>query len=128
MTVDLRHPDAATAADTCSQFRDFLPLAARKANVEIAVAREWSFGDVAFDAKLINLVRSVASDLGVSHRRLMSAAGHDSYNISKVIPTVMIFTPCRDGISHNEGEHIEPAYTAPDVNVLLNAVLRRANA
>lgn len=112
----------------CSQFRDFLPLAARKANVEIAVAREWSFGDVAFDAKLINLVRSVASDLGVSHRRLMSAAGHDSYNISKVIPTVMIFTPCRDGISHNEGEHIEPAYTAPGVNVLLNAVLRRANA
>lgn len=39
----------------------------------------------------------------------------------------MIFTPCRDGISHNENEHIEPGYTAPGVNVLLNAVLRRAN-
>lgn len=128
LTVDLRHPDAATAADMFSQFRDFLPLAALKANVEIDVGKEWTFGDVAFDARLINLVRSVASDLGVSHRHLLSAAGHDAYNISKVIPTVMIFTPCRDGVSHNEKEHIEPAYTAPGVNVLLNAVLRRANA
>jgi beta-ureidopropionase / N-carbamoyl-L-amino-acid hydrolase len=128
LTVDLRHPDAAMAEEMCSQFRDYLPMAARQANVEIAVAREWSFGDVAFDAKLINLVRSVASELRVSHRHLLSAAGHDAYNISKVVPTVMIFTPCRDGISHNESEHIEPAYTAPGVNVLLNAVLRRANA
>jgi N-carbamoyl-L-amino-acid hydrolase len=128
LTVDLRHPDAAAAADMRSQFHDFLPLAALKANVEITIEKEWSFGDVAFDAKLINLVRSVAADLGVSHRHLLSAAGHDAYNISKVIPTVMIFTPCRDGVSHNESEHIEPAYTAPGVNVLFNAVLRRANA
>jgi hypothetical protein len=27
----------------------------------------------------------------------------------------------------NEAEHIELAYTLPSVNVLLNAVLRRAN-
>lgn len=86
------------------------------------------FDDVAFDARLINLVRSVAADLGVSHRHLQSAAGHDACNISKVVPTVMIFTPCRDGISHNGREYIEPGYTAPGVNVLLHAVLRRADA
>lgn len=128
LTVDLRHPDPVTAREMYSEFRDFLPLAARNANVEIAIGREWSFGGIGFDPKLINLVRSVASELGVSHRHLLSAAGHDAYNISTVVPTVMIFTPCRDGISHNEKEHIEPAYTVPGVNVLLNAVLRRANA
>lgn len=128
LTVDLRHPDTQKAQEMYRDFRDFLPLAARKANVGIETVKEWSFGDVVFDAKLINLVRSVAAELGVSHRHLLSAAGHDAYHVSKVIPTVMIFTPCRDGISHNEREHIEPAYTAPGVNVLLQAVLRRANA
>ena len=39
----------------------------------------------------------------------------------------MIFTPCRDGISHNEAEHAEQDETAPSVNVLLHAVLARAN-
>lgn len=39
----------------------------------------------------------------------------------------MIFTPCRNGITHNEAEHIELEYTVPGVNVLLNAVVRRAS-
>jgi N-carbamoyl-L-amino-acid hydrolase len=39
----------------------------------------------------------------------------------------MIFTPCRDGISHNEAEHAELDATVPGVNVLLHAVLARAN-
>jgi len=39
----------------------------------------------------------------------------------------MIFTPCRDGISHNEAEHAEADSTVPGVNVLLHAVLARAN-
>ncbi|MFZ5672566.1 MAG: Zn-dependent hydrolase [Pseudomonadota bacterium] len=128
LIADMRHPDAAKAQEMYVEFRDFLPLAAREANVEIAVGKEWSFGGVGFDPRLINLVRSVAAELGVSHRHLLSAAGHDAYHISTVMPTVMIFTPCREGISHNEKEHIEPFYTAPGVNVLLNAVLRRANA
>ncbi|QIG49107.1 Zn-dependent hydrolase [Nordella sp. HKS 07] len=128
LTVDMRHPDDEKAREMYQEFLDFVPLAARKANVGIEIAKEWSFGDVVFDSRLINLVRSVAADLGVSHRHLLSAASHDAYNVAKVIPTVMIFTPCREGISHNEKEHIEPSYTAPGVNVLLNAVLRRANA
>ena len=38
-----------------------------------------------------------------------------------------LFTPCKDGITHNEAEHIELAYTLPGVNVLLNAVVARAD-
>lgn len=39
----------------------------------------------------------------------------------------MIFTPCRDGISHNEAEHAEQDEAASGVNVLLHAVLAGAN-
>jgi N-carbamoyl-L-amino-acid hydrolase len=38
----------------------------------------------------------------------------------------MIFTPCHRGISHNEKEHTTLADALPGVNVLLHAVLARA--
>ena len=39
----------------------------------------------------------------------------------------MILTPCRDGIPHNEAEHADLDATTPGVNVLLHAMLARAN-
>jgi len=38
----------------------------------------------------------------------------------------MIFTPCRDGVTHNKHEHAEMSRTVPGANVLLHAVLARA--
>ena len=58
---------------------------------------------------------------------MLSQAGHDAYNMAKICPTVLLFSPCKDGITHNEAEHIELDYTIPSVNVLLNAVVARAN-
>jgi N-carbamoyl-L-amino-acid hydrolase len=39
----------------------------------------------------------------------------------------MIFTPCDRGISHNENESTRLEDSLPGVNVLLHAVLERAN-
>lgn len=127
LTVDVRHPDPAMACEMKEKVAGLMPIAATQANVEISLLKEWSFGDVAFNNNLINLVRGVAADLGVSHRHIQSAAGHDAYHLSKIVPTAMIFTPCRDGVTHNVNEHIEPHYTMPGVNVLLHAVIRRAD-
>jgi N-carbamoyl-L-amino-acid hydrolase len=43
-------------------------------------------------------------------------------------PTAIIFVPCVGGISHNEIEDAKPAYLTAGCNVLLSAVLDRANA
>lgn len=58
---------------------------------------------------------------------LPSQAGHDAYYVSRVAPTAMIFTPCDQGISHNEKENTRLEDALPGVNVLLSAVLERAN-
>ncbi|BBD41500.1 Zn-dependent hydrolase (plasmid) [Aminobacter sp. Y103A] len=127
VTVDVRHPNAAQSQEMFDGVNAAISSCAQRANVRAEIVKQWSFGDIAFDTALINLVRSVAADLNVSHKHLLSAAGHDAYHLSKIAPTAMIFTPCRDGISHNEAEDVELDRTLPGVNVLLNAVLRRAN-
>ena len=64
--------------------------------------------------------------MGLPYREIDSQAGHDAYSIARVAPVAMIFTPCRGGITHNVNEEIDLATTVPGVNLLLNAVLRRA--
>jgi N-carbamoyl-L-amino-acid hydrolase len=39
----------------------------------------------------------------------------------------MIFTPCKDGLSHNEAESIEPEEATAGAQVLFDAVVARAN-
>ncbi|USG61005.1 Zn-dependent hydrolase [Sneathiella marina] len=128
VTIDVRHPDPDLADEMYQKALALIPVASKQANVEIALVKEWSFGNVGFNPDMVNLIRSVASDLEVPHKHLLSAAGHDAYHLSEIAPTAMIFTPCKGGVSHNENEHIERSYTIPGVNVLLNAVLRRANS
>jgi beta-ureidopropionase / N-carbamoyl-L-amino-acid hydrolase len=40
----------------------------------------------------------------------------------------MIFVPCEDGISHNEVENATPSDIAAGCDVLLQAMIERANA
>jgi N-carbamoyl-L-amino-acid hydrolase len=53
----------------------------------------------------IALAGAVADDLGLSWRAVPTMAGHDSVNLREVVPTVMLFVPSVEGISHNEREY-----------------------
>jgi beta-ureidopropionase / N-carbamoyl-L-amino-acid hydrolase len=75
----------------------------------------------------VQLVRHGAAKLGYSAREIVSGAGHDAVYVARHVPTAMIFTPCKDGLSHNEAESIEPEEATAGAQVLFEAVLARAN-
>ncbi len=128
VTIDFRHADPDQAAAMLEEFEAAIPKAAERAQVEIEIVERWTFGDETFDPAVIATLREAAQELNVTTRDILSQAGHDAYYMSRIAPTALVFSPCKeDGITHNEAEHIELAYTLPSVNVLLNAVLKRAN-
>ena len=127
LTVDVRHESPATAERMRSEALDAISDGASRARVEAEVVSEWSFGDERFDAGLADLVRSAADALGVSRLEMKSQAGHDAYYVSRVAPTIMLFSPCVAGITHNEKEDVPQPETTAAANVLLNAVLARAD-
>jgi len=127
ITVDFRHPDPAAAKKMVEELKQAMPKCCERANVEMEIVQSWEFGDEVFDSDLLDTMCDAAGKLNIPHKEMMSLAGHDAYYISLVAPTALIFSPCKDGITHNEAEHIEPEYTLPSVNVLLNAVIERAN-
>lgn len=57
---------------------------------------------------------------------MLTVAGHDSTNMSDVVPTVMLFVPSREGISHNEAEDTSDPDAIHGVRVLTEVVRRLA--
>ncbi|MBK3397552.1 MULTISPECIES: Zn-dependent hydrolase [Methylobacterium] len=125
--IDMRAPELETLETMKASLRAALPDCAARSLTQISIAEEWGFGVFSFDDGLIGTLRETAERLGIPTMDLRSQAGHDAYHVARVAPACMIFTPCRDGITHNEAEDISLEPTLPGVNLLLHAALARAN-
>ncbi len=125
--VDMRHQNPNQTNRMYEEAREILTQCAKEAQVDFEIHDEWTFGrDIHFDPDCIACIRNAAEALKIPTVDIYSQAGHDAYCISYTMPAAMIFCPCVDGISHNEAENIIPEQTWPSVNVLLQAVLARA--
>lgn len=122
---DFRHPDTGIPQDMLDSFLARLPELEAKSRCKIQVVKSWQYGGIRYDAGLTGLVRETARDLGFCCRDMLTVAGHDSMYMAGLVPATMIFTPCENGISHNEAENVTRAMIGPGVNTLLHAVLRR---
>jgi len=128
-TVDMRHPDGGVMDAMDHALREAFERARGRAPaLEFHLHEIWYAPPVAFDAACIAAVRDATLALGLSAREIVSGAGHDAVYMARVVPTAMIFVPCKDGISHNEAEYASPEACADGANVLLHAVLARAAA
>ena len=127
-TVDLRHPDGGTMDAMDHALREAFQRARGRSagRLEFHLDEIWYAPPVAFDPQCIEAVRQAAAKLGLSARAIVSGAGHDAVYMARVVPTAMIFVPCKDGISHAEVEYASPEACADGANVLLHAVLDRA--
>jgi N-carbamoyl-L-amino-acid hydrolase len=127
ISVDLRHPDKLVLDDMIASFRERVKATAARHNIQQTVEQVWHMPPTAFDARLVDLIEAAAGGLGLSHRRMVSGAGHDSLHTAQYAPTAMIFVPCAGGLSHNEAEEATPDDLIAGANVLLQAVLAAAN-
>src|SRR5262249_48079948 len=126
-TVDFRHPEDVVLTQMDHDLRQACGEIAAAIGLEVEVKEFWYFPPTPFHAALVAAVRDTAGALGYPHQDIISGAGHYAVYLARVAPTAMIFAPCVGGISHNEIEDVKPADLTAGANVLLNAVLDRAN-
>lgn len=74
----------------------------------------------------LELAEKVAADAGLSVRRLRTMAGHDSVAMNRIVPTVMMFVPSVDGVSHCEREFTTDTDMLAGVEALTGVVRRLA--
>jgi len=126
MTCEFRHPIDETLSDMDAELKTGIEEICRKIGLTYELKQVFYYAPVAFDQGCVAAVRRAAKHLGLSHRDIVSGAGHDACYIARVAPTSMIFTPCVDGISHNESEEISQEWATAGANVLMHAVLEKA--
>ena len=123
LSVDLRHPDEAVLSSMNQRLQQLVSdLKTLDGRIEVELHQIWHSPVVEFDKGLISTIHKGIKAYQLDHMDIISGAGHDALMLARKVPTAMIFTPCRDGISHNEAEHIELGQAADGANALLAAV------
>lgn len=125
-TVDLRNTDETVLQKAEQQLTDFVSGAAAAEGCSVTSRPLARFEPVPFDLRIVELVETTAAELGHRVRRLPSGAGHDAQMLARVCPTAMIFTPSRDGLSHNPAEYTAPEDLRAGADVLLHVMLNLA--
>jgi len=126
-SVEFRHPDDAQIRALASTFPDQARTLVEANGCRLDLAELFVIPAQPFDPSCVDLVRQAAKRLGFSAREIISGAGHDAVYVARSVPTAMIFTPCKDGLSHNEAESILPEEAEAGCQVLFEAVVARAN-
>jgi N-carbamoyl-L-amino-acid hydrolase len=126
LTVDLRNTDDNVLHKAEMRLADFVAAAAASEGCSVETRTLSRFAPVRFDAGVVDLVERTASALGHSVTRMPSGAGHDAQMLARVCPTAMIFTPSRNGISHNPAEYTAPDDLRAGADVLLQVMLALA--
>jgi len=126
-SVEFRHPRTEEIEALAASFPAEAEALVREAGCRLELREKFRFAHQPFDAGCVALVRDAAARLGLPARDIVSGAGHDAVYVARHVPAAMIFTPCKDGLSHNEAESVEPAEAEAGCQVLFEAVVARAN-
>ncbi|MFJ5957543.1 M20 family metallo-hydrolase [Paenarthrobacter sp. NPDC092416] len=105
LLLDLRSADEAVLAEADALLHARITEIERLANVSVEKHHSHSWAVTPYQPEGVELAAKVAADLGLSNKEVMTLAGHDSTNMKDIVPTVMLFVPSVDGISHNEHEY-----------------------
>ena len=122
LTADIRHPITANYEQMLTAYEQAVRTSCNDLGLSFTNECFWSAEGVEFNEDCINSVKQAVSNSDYSYMELFSGAGHDACNLAAVMPTTMIFIPCKDGLSHNEAEFASQEHCAAGANILLNAM------
>ncbi len=127
-TVDLRNTDETLLQKAEAEVAAAIDAAAKAEGASVTSRTLARFEPVIFDDAIVSLIEQRATERGNSVKRMPSGAGHDAQMFAPHCPTAMIFVPSRDGLSHNIREYTAPEQIEAGADLLLDVVLRLANA
>src|SRR5262249_35088303 len=74
------------------------------------------------DDGIVNALAAAAEATSEPYMRMHSGAAHDTMCVAAVVPSAMVFVPCKDGISHSPLEDADPADAGLAAEIILNAI------
>jgi len=104
LLVDVRSTDPTVLAAADADLHARITEIEKWAGVRIERGAEHIWSAKEYDARGLTLAAASAEKLGLPYGTVRTRAGHDSTNMKDIVPTIMLFVPSVEGISHNERE------------------------
>ena len=105
--VDIRSISKAARNSVVTLVKEFIDITAEKRGLSYTIETIAQDYPVEMHPAMIREIEEAVKSVGVEYMTMPSGAGHDAMHWAEVVPTGMIFIPCRDGISHNPAEFAE---------------------
>jgi len=121
-SLDVRHPDPAVRKEVMDTLKELAQQEWCKCSCDIK--EQWVRDTVYFDKNLVGFVEESMEELGLKWQKILSGAGHDAQFCAYMLPTTMIFSRTKDGLSHCEPEHVSDEDCTAAASACLNAVLK----
>ena len=126
LAADLRALEAETVETAHARFLERVAEIDQAGDVHVEIESAAFRPSTRYEDSGIALAGAVLDELGLRWRTLPTMAGHDSVSLKEVVPTVMLFIPSVDGVSHNEREYSTDAQMLAGLHTLTATAARMA--
>ncbi|MDV6233094.1 MULTISPECIES: M20 family metallo-hydrolase [Rhodococcus] len=124
MAIDIRSSDPEILEQAHEKILAAIDSVNADGEVRVSIDTSALRPSTSYQIEGVELAEEAAEALGLSCRRMLTMAGHDSVNLKDVVPTVMLFVPSVDGISHSEKELTHDTDLLDGVKMLAETVAR----
>ncbi len=124
--IDLRDIDAEAKRRVGEKVRAAARRIARKWRLAVSVETLTDESPVPLTERIRMVSAAACQERGISFLELPSGAGHDAMYVAEIAETGMLFVRCREGVSHNPAECVEPQDAAAGATALAETALRLA--
>ena len=121
-SLDIRGPEDARFQGVAREIGGYAADAAQRRGMTARYVQRQTLPATALDARIVGALAEAAAATGEPWTTMHSGAAHDTMCVAELVPSAMVFVPCRDGVSHHPAEHAEPADAALAAEIILNAI------
>lgn len=123
MALEFRHGSLKEMAAMGDDLLGLLEECAREFDLRASFEETPAVHPARMSETVMSAIERAAAALGLSHRRMLSFAGHDTQSMAQICPAAMFFVPSARGISHNPAEFTSAADCVNGTNLMLHTLL-----
>ena len=127
LMLDIRDTDVARRNSVMEAFHGDIAEMEQRRGVKVQEETINADAPARSNDHIVETVETICREEGVSYKKMVSRAYHDSSFVAAVAPVTMLFIPCRNGVSHRPDEYSTPESIVLGTRVLALALARLAN-
>jgi N-carbamoyl-L-amino-acid hydrolase len=127
LTLDIRDTDVARRDATMAAFHADIHAIEKLRGVTITEETINADAPAKSSPHIVETLEALCKAEGVSYKKMVSRAYHDSNFMATVAPIAMLFIPCRAGVSHRPDEFCTPESIALGTRILALTLAKLAN-